>query len=171
VERLLLHLVIWLLKKLLQVVVWAVTGTWRRFGSDSQGQQQAPKQPPGARKKTKAVIAQERMFELLRSPALGDHKRRRIVETLKRAGVPVPEAAFPFAFEPERVEYEPSSEDAAMAFEDARAAKRARARAMQKLRVPAVPAGKRSIRAALRDKATVRQALVLEAALGPKRSG
>jgi hypothetical protein len=149
-ERLLLKLVIEVLKLLLQLVLWAVTGTWHRLGKKAGETKKAKPQQPRQKDRVKAPAGAA--LAPARRPDLAEH---------------VP---WEFVFQAEQTEREPGSEEEAQAFEDQRIArrKRAAARAREKLQVPALPPARRSIRSALHDPKTVRQALVLGAALGPR---
>ncbi|MDB4988790.1 MAG: hypothetical protein JWN04_3968 [Myxococcaceae bacterium] len=162
-ERLVLELLIWLLKLVVQLIMLAATGKWYRFG-------------PGARMTTTAPAKAEP------KPARSSRKRQRKQQQAKPASVTEPRPArrvgertftgagpAVFEFAPELVELEPDSEDAALAREGELQARRARARGRAKLKVQAVPAQPRSIAAAMRDRNTVRKALVLGAAFGPGR--
>lgn len=161
------HLVIVLLKLLVQLVLYAFTGKWHRFGDNED--QPAPStsgpvqtQPSRARKAIAGALAD------LRDPrAAREALRKALAERLR--GTPAEaQAPWLFEFEDEYVEVEPSSE---VAGGEAPPTPPIFQRPKPKRRAPAVPgrgAGPRSIASAVRDRQTLRKAVVLGSALAPR---
>ena len=160
-ERVLLRLLLGLLKLVFQLVLFVATGSWVKF------EKRPPAQPtPDATKPARPQRKQARREQTGR-PA----RAPLFTPATKRPPAPSTDAPWPFEFAPELSDPEPYAEEGRTihAAQALLAARRARA----KLNVPALTSvrePKRSVASALRDRRTVREALVLGAALGPRGS-
>lgn len=152
-ERQLLRLLLALLKLLFQLVVFVATGAWPKFAKRTAEAKPAagPTRPPGPQKKR------------ARGEPLFRADRRD-----KPRPVPSSDGPWPFEFAAELSDPEPTGDDRADA---ARLVALAERRARVKLNIPALTSargGRRSIASAVRDRRTVRAALVLGTALAPR---
>ena len=169
-EELLLKLVFELLKLVLQLVLFVVTGKWHKLGKLSDLVKNAQAQAQQKLAQQRADLQKQAQDKRGQRPK---QKRRPPAE---RVGKPRPNASagdgpWPFEFAPELSAPEPAAE--ARELEGARGpifqgTAGPRRRPRDKLRVPALPAP-RSIASAMRDRKTVRAAIVLGAALAPRR--
>jgi hypothetical protein len=159
------ELVIVLLKLLAQLVLYAFTGKWYRFGDSNDQSAPAPTagEPP-QRARSRSV----RTFVLpeLRDPRAAREALRKALEA-RLQGPPSDAEAPWFAFPDEYVEPEPQ--------EEARGGEVASQPTFQgqnhmqaQLPAPPVRGRPRSLASALRDRQTLRYAVVLGAALGPR---
>jgi hypothetical protein len=163
------ELVIVLLKLLVQLVLYAFTGKWHRLGNHddqpappaSPARPRPKRQAKGARKSIAGALAD------LRDPrAARDALRRALAERIE--GMPAEtQAPWLFEFPDEYVEPEPNHE---VVGGEVPASQPIFQRPKQARRPPKPPSpGRpRSIANAVRDRQTVRKALVLGAALGPR---
>lgn len=170
------ELVIVLLKLLVQLVLYAFTGKWHRFGNDDDqptNEGTARERPRSARGKAIAEVLAD-----LRDPgAAREALRKALAERLRgmpaELGSPVQkrasttQAPWLFEFPDEYVEAEPTSEREGG---EAPTSQPIFQRPKPPTRPPPVPArGRpRSIARAVRDRQTLRAAIVLGAALGPR---
>jgi hypothetical protein len=159
------ELVIVLLRLLLQVVLYAFTGKWLRLG-DSDDQSAPTAQPGEPRKRARTFPATTRVQPNREGPRAAREALRKALEARLR-GVPSDAQAPWFSFPDEYVELEPEGE--------ARGGEAASQPTFQRhehvsaqLSALTVRGRPRSIASAVRDRQTLRYAVVLAAALGPR---
>jgi hypothetical protein len=159
------ELVIVLLKLLVQLVLYAFTGKWHRLG-DANDQSAPPPSPVKPRQGSRARTFQTRAPPDLRSPGAARAALQKALVARLR-GAPSDGEAPWFAFPDEYVEPEP--QDEALGGEVASQPTFQQPKPMQaQLPAPLVRGRPRSIASAVRDRQTLRYAVVLGAALGPR---
>jgi hypothetical protein len=159
------ELVVAVLKLLVQLILYALTGKWYRLG-DSNDQSAPAETPVKPRQRARARSAKPLELPDLRDPRAAREALKKALEA-QRGGGPSDAQEPWFAFPDEYVEPEPQ--------EEARGGEVAPRPTFQRhqrtqAQLAALPArGRpRSIASALRDRQTLRYAVALGAALGPR---
>ena len=154
------------LKLLVQLVLYAFTGKWYRLG-DSNDQSAPPQIPPvKPRRRARARSAEPLALPDLRDPRAAREALKKALEA-QRGGTPSDAQAPWFAFPDEYVEPEPQEE--ALGGEVApRPTFQRHPRTQAQLAALPARGRPRSIASALRDRQTLRYAVALGAALGPR---
>jgi len=159
------ELVIVVLKLLVQLVLYAFTGKWYRLG-DTNDQSAPPEAPVEPRQRARARPAKPLALPDLRDPRAARAALKKALEAHQR-GTPSDAPAPWFAFPDEYVEREPQEEARGGEVAPGPTFQRHKRMQAQLAELP-VRGRPRSIASALRDRQTLRYAVVLGAALGPR---